>query len=241
MIADNVRDVARALKLPAFESYTDYIGADKPFDVNLLTLLQVEYERREAISLRRRIANAGFPKGTDINTFKYVRTIPDLKKETVDILATCKFIEDGANVCAIGPSGVGKTHLMAAIGREAVNRGYTAKFYRVSDMLTILDEARTEKKLGAMMKTLLKYNILLLDELGYLNLTKNKSQILFDVIAKRYETRSSIYVNSNYEFSKWPQFLGNEIMTKALVGKLTGSSFILNMNGEDYRLYVKGK
>ena len=91
---------------------------------------------------------------------------------------------------------------MAAIGREAVNCGYSAKFYRVSDMLTILDEAKTEKKLGAMMKTLLRYDILLLDELGYLNLTKNKSQILFDVIAKRYETRSSIYVNSNYEFSK---------------------------------------
>ena len=108
-------------------------------------------------------------------------------------------------------------------------------------MLTMLDEARTEKKLGIMMKTLLKCNALLLDELGYLNLSKNKSQLLFDVIAKRYEARSSIYVNSNYEFSKWPQFLGNEVMTNALVGKLTGSSVILNMNGEDYRLYVKGK
>lgn len=238
---DNIRDVARILKLPAFESYFDHIGIDKPFDVNLLTLLEMERERREALSLKRRLAYAGFPIGTTLDTFKFVKTIPDLKKETVDALATCKFIEDGVNVCAIGPSGTGKTHLMAAIGREAVNSGYSAKFYRVSDMLTILDEARTEKKLGVMMNILLKCNILLLDELGYLNLSKKKSQLLFDVIAKRYETRSSIYVNSNYEFSKWPQFLGNEVMTKALVGKLTGSSVILNMNGSDYRLFAKNK
>ena len=238
--AESIRDVARALKLPVFESYADYIGTDKPFDANLLTLLQMERERRETISLNRRIVNAGFPAGTTLNTFKFVKTIPELKRETVDVLATCKFIEDGVNVCAIGPSGTGKTHLMAAIGREAVGRGYSVKFYRVSDMLTMLDEARTEKKLGAMMKALRKCDALLLDELGYLNLSKSKSQLLFDVIAKRYEDRRSIYINSNYEFSKWPQFLGNEVMTNALVGKLTGLSVILNMNGEDYRLYVKG-
>ena len=125
---------------------------------------------------------------------------------------------------------------MAAISREAINLGYTARFIRVSDMVTMLSEANTEKRLGAMMKALLKVDLLALDELGYISLSVKKAQLLFDVIAKRSEAGSSIFVTSNYEFSKWKDFIGDTILTKALVGKLAGGSVILNMNGEDYRL-----
>jgi len=237
--ANSIVSVSRALKMPVFETYANYIDPNRPFDENLLELLNMEYARREALSLKRRTRDAGFPYSKPLNTFKYPPTLPNLKMDTVLSLASCKFIDDKLNVCAIGPSGTGKSHLMVAIGLEALERGYSVKFYRVSDMLTMLEEAKTEKRLHLMMKSLLKYDLIQLDELGYLNLTQKRSQLLFDVIAKRCEVGSSIYVNSNYEFSKWPQFLGDSIMTKALVGKLTGDSVILNMNGEDYRLYSR--
>jgi DNA replication protein DnaC len=103
-------------------------------------------------------------------------------------------------------------------------------------MLTQLHEASTEKRLGAMMKTLLKVDILALDELGYVSLGIKKAQLLFDVIAKRSEAGSSVFVTSNFEFSKWRDFIGDTVLAKALVGKLAGNSVVLNMNGEDYRL-----
>jgi len=125
---------------------------------------------------------------------------------------------------------------MAAVSREAVQLGYTVKFMRISDMLTMLNEASTEKRLGAMMKTLLKVDLLSLDELGYISLSVKKAQLLFEVIAKRSEAGNSVYVTSNYEFSKWKNFTGDTVLTKALVGKLAGGSIVLNMNGEDYRI-----
>ena len=91
------------------------------------------------------------------------------------------------------------------------------------------------------MKTLQKYNVLQLDELGYCSISAKKAQLLFDVIAKRCESGASIFISSNFAFSKWPQFLGDSVMTNALVGKLTGASVVLNMNGTDYRVYLKSK
>jgi DNA replication protein DnaC len=125
---------------------------------------------------------------------------------------------------------------MAAVSREAVQKGYTVKFMRVSDLVTMLYEASAEKRLGAMMKVLLKVDLLSLDELGYITLTMKKAQLLFDVVAKRSEAGSSVFVTSNFEFSRWKEFIGDTVMTTALVGKLAGNSVVLNMNGEDYRL-----
>ena len=103
-------------------------------------------------------------------------------------------------------------------------------------MLTMLVEASSEKKLRVIMKTLLKIDLLALDELGYVSLNIKKAQLLFDVIAKRGEEGSSIFVTSNFEFSRWVKFINDDVLVKALVGKLTGASVILNMNGEDYRI-----
>jgi DNA replication protein DnaC len=125
---------------------------------------------------------------------------------------------------------------MAAITREAINLGYTAKYIRVSDMLTMLHEASTEKRLSAMTKTILKYELISLDELGYLTLNTRKSQLLFDIVAKRNEMGASIFVTSNFQFSQWTKFIGDTTLANALVGKLAGGSIVLNMNGEDYRL-----
>jgi DNA replication protein DnaC len=236
---NSVESLAQALRWPVFASYAKYVKPDMSLEEALIELMSLERERRHDVSTKRRIREAGLPNGKTIDTFKLAPSIPHLKKGQVDSLSTCQFIKDKLNVCALGGGGTGKTHLMAAVSREAIQLGYSVRFMRVSDMLTMLYEASTEKRLGAMMKTLLKVDLLSLDELGYMTLTVKKSQLLFDVIAKRNESGSSTFVTSNYEFSKWKEFIGDTILTKALVGKLAGDSIILNMNGEDYRLASK--
>ncbi|MCL2123040.1 MAG: ATP-binding protein [Desulfovibrionaceae bacterium] len=236
---DDIKSLARALRLPVFESYEEYVKPGMSIEESLKALLSLEQERRNDSLVKRRIKDAALPNGKTIDTFKLVPSIPHLKEEQVDALVSCGFIKDNMNVCALGGGGTGKTHLMAAVGREAIGLGHTVKFIRVSDMLTQLHEASTEKRLGAMMKTLLKVSLLALDELGYVTLNARKAQLLFDVIAKRGEAGGSIFVTSNFEFSRWTEFIGNDVLAKALVGKLAGNAVILNMNGEDYRLASK--
>ena len=234
--SDSIGSLARSLRLPVFEEYSKYVKLGMSIDQALVELMSQECARRNDALVKRRIRDAGLPNGKTIDTFKLVPSIPHLKEEQVNSLMTCQFIEEKLNVCALGGSGTGKTHIMAAVSRGAVQLGYTVKFMRVSDMLTMLNEANTEKRLGAMMKTLLKVDLLSLDELGYISLSVKKAQLLFDVIANRSEAGSSVFVTSNYEFSKWKNFTGDTVLTKALVGKLAGGSVILNMNGEDYRI-----
>ena len=236
MDGHSIQELAHTLRIPAFKSYQQFTEPGMTIEEALIALMSRECERRHESLVKRRICDAGLPNGKTIDTFKIAPSIPHLNEEQVKSLATCQFIEKKLNVCALGGSGTGKTHLMAAISLEAIQLGYTVKFIRVSDMLTALFEAGTEKRLGIMMKALLKVDLLSLDELGYLSLSTKKAQFLFDVIAKRSEAGGSIFVTSNFEFSKWRDFISDPILTKALVGKLTGDSIILNMNGEDYRL-----
>ena len=234
--SDVIKSLAQTLKLTAFESFAEYVAPGMSIEEAFIAVMSQECERRHDALVKRRIRDAGLPNGKTIDTFKIVPSVPHLKEDHVQSLATCQFIKNRQNICALGGSGTGKTHLMAAISREAIQLGYTAKFIRVSDLITMLCEASTEKRLGFIMKTLLKVDLLALDELGYISLSLKKAQLLFDVIAKRGEAGSSTFVTSNYEFSKWKDFIGDPILTTALVGKLAGFSIVLNMNGEDYRL-----
>jgi len=234
-----IKSLAQTLKMPVFESYAEFVKPGMSIEEAFIAVMSQECERRHDVLVKRRVREAGLPNGKTIDTFKLTPSVPHLKEEHVNLLASCQFIKNRANVCALGGSGTGKTHLMAAVSRVAIQLGFTARFLRVSDMLTMLCEASTEKRLGVMMKSLLKVDLLALDELGYISLTLKKAQLLFDVIAKRGEAGSSTFVTSNYEFSKWKDFIGDPVLTKAFVGKLAGDAIILNMNGEDYRLVSK--
>jgi DNA replication protein DnaC len=233
---DNIKNLAESLKLPTFCAYAEYVKPGMSIEDAIIALMSEECDRRHIAMVKRRVKSAGLPNGKTIDTFKLVPSIPHLKQEQLDALASCQFIKDKMNCCALGGNGTGKTHLMAAVGREAIRLGYTVKFIRVSDMLTLLHEASSEKRLGDAMKMLLKVDLLCADELGYISLSIRKAQLLFDVIANRSEAGSSTFVTSNYAFSEWKKFVGDPVLAKALAGKLAGHAVVLNMNGEDYRI-----
>lgn len=233
--------LANKLKLTNFVDYKKHISSEATFENNLLTLLRLETDEKERSLMKQRLKSASFPIVKTLDTFDFNNArLPYLKKEQLLELASCDFIKEHTNVVAIGNCGTGKTHLMTAIGLEAVRKGYSVRFRRVNDLLTQLREAKSDRHLNGMLKGLLKCRLLILDELGYVTLDAEDSKLLFQVLAGRYELQSTI-ITSNHEFTKWPEIIGDPIMAEALVGRLVQRSTVLDMNGEGYRLRDKKK
>ena len=238
---NEIMRLAEKLKWTTAIQYRKYTSATASFEDNLLALLRNAEDERERALVKQRLKAASFPIQKTLDTFRFdPASLPNLKQEQIVELATCDFIKDRTNVVAIGNCGTGKTHLMTAIGLEAVRKGYSVKFRRVNDLLTQLSEARSDRHLNAMLNSLLKCQLLILDELGYITLSQEDSKLLFQLLAGRYELRSTI-ITSNHEFSKWPEIIGDPIMAEALVGRLVQRSSVLNMNGEGYRLKDRKK
>ena len=237
---NEIASLAKALKLNAFAEYKAYVKENSSVEEALYSLLATETSIKEQNKYAYRMKNAAFPILKTLDTFVFdEKRLPELKKETVLELASCEFIEKKQNVVAVGNCGTGKSHLVTALGIEAISKGYTVKFRKASDLVAQMTEAVSEKYLSKLIRKINACNVLIVDELGYLSFDTAGASLLFQIFAARYETKSTI-VTSNLEFSKWVTFLGNdEHMTAALIGRLVHHSTILNMNGEDYRLHNK--
>ena len=237
-LKSGISKLANELYIPVFAQYGKYVNPKTSFEENLYTLLseqaQVSFQKRVA----RRLKTAGFPYVKTMNMFVMSEEyLPKLNFDEVRELTTCRFIDDKTDLCAIGPSGRGKTHLALAVGYEAVSRGYSVKFRRVCDLITELKEARTEKHLNDYMRLMSRCSLLILDEVGYTNYDVDSANLLYQIIGARYEIGSTFYT-SNLVFSEWKTFLCNdERLANAIVTRIAHNSLILDMNGpKDWRL-----
>ena len=147
----------------------------------------------------------------------------------------CEYIDKRENVLLVGNSGTGKTHLATALAMEACGRGKRVRFFRVTELITQLMEAREERQLARMRAGLSKLDLLVLDELGYVPASKVGAELLFDVISTAYE-RTSLIVTTNLPFENWTEVLGSERLTGATLDRLTHRCHILEMQGDSYRL-----
>lgn len=227
----DISRIANELRMPVFAHYDKYIDAQRPFAENLLCLLSEQACIANQKRVERRIKYAGFPQIKTLDMFEMSQErLPAINFDELREMSSCNFIAEKLDVVAIGPPGHGKTHLALAIGYEAVKHGYNVRFKRASDMLNEMREAKTEKRLADYIKTLNRCQLLILDELGYLNYDLDASSLLFQIIGARYETCSTFYT-TNLEFSKWPQFIGDEGLATAIVDRIAHHALILNMNG----------
>jgi len=223
--------IAKDLNLSIFTRYDDYIKTGRPFEENLLELLREQAMESDNARIQRRIRYAGFPIVKTFNTFeKTAERFPHLNMNEFNELASCRFIEEKADVVAIGPPGHGKTHAALAVGYEAIRQGYSVRFKRAVDLINEMSEAKSEKILAKYTKTLTRCQLLIIDEVGYLPHDAAASSFLFQIISARYETASTFYT-TNYEFSKWPQFIEDKRLVSAIVNRIAHHSIILNMNG----------
>ena len=139
------------------------------------------------------------------------------------------------NVRALGNSGTGKTHIGLALGLAACQQDFRVRFTTAAALVHELIQARDEKRLLRYQKNLSRQELLIVDELGFVPLSKTGAEMLFEILSQRYE-RSSTLVTSNLPFAEWTEVLGSERLTGALLDLLTHHVHILEMNGESYRL-----
>ena len=230
-IQSDISNLAKNLNLPVFARYSEYIKTGRPFEENLLELLREQAILAEDARVKRRVKYAGFPIIKTFDTFEMTQErFPHLNLDELKELATCRFIEEKADVVALGPPGHGKTHIALAVAYEAVKLGYSVRFKRAIDIINEMSEAKDEKNLNSYTKTLNRCKLLIIDEVGYLPYDINATGFLFQIISARYETASTFYT-TNYEFSKWSQFIEYKSAIKAIVGRIAHHSIILNMNG----------
>ena len=230
-IQPDIAKIAKDLGLSIFAHYEKHIKTGRPFEENLLELLRKQAIEADNTRIQRRIRYSGFPNVKTFDTFEMTpERYPHLNLDEMNELSSCRFIEEKADVVAIGPSGRGKTHSAIAVGYEAIKRGYSVRFKRACDLINEMSEAKSEKALTRYTKTLNRCRLLIIDEIGYLPYDSAAASFLFQVISARYETASTFYT-SNYTFSKWPQFIDDKEIVTAIVGRIAHHSIILNMSG----------
>jgi DNA replication protein DnaC len=231
----------KALKLPSFLREHDKLArqcATEGVDHTgyLLRLTELELLDRERRMVERRIRQARFPAVKSLDGFDFA-ALPALNKMLVLELARCAYVERRENAIALGNSGTGKTHVALGLGLAACQKGLSVGFTTAAALVHELLEARDERRLLRLQKQLASYQLLIVDELGYVPLSTAGAELLFESLSQRYE-RGSVLVTSNLPFDEWTSVFGTERLTGALLDRLTHHVHILEMNGESYRLRV---
>ena len=200
----------------------------------LLQLVELEMIDRERRSAERRLKSAKFPFQKTLDEFEFAAQ-PAINKPLVLELMRGDYLDGRENILIVGNSGTGKTHLATALGIAACGQGKRVRFFRVTELLTMLMEAREDRQLMRLRPQLGKQDLLILDELGYVPASKAGSELLFDIISTAYE-RQSLIVTTNLPFENWTEVLLNERLTGATLDRLTHRCQILETRGESYRL-----
>ena len=229
----------KTLKLPTFlreyEKLARLCAAEGLDHVQFLArLVELELIDRERRMVERRIKAAKFPATKSLDSFDF-KAIPKLNKMQVLELARGEWIERRENVIALGPSGTGKTHVALGLGLAACQKGLSVGFTTAAALVNELMEARDERRLLRLQKQMAGYKLLIIDELGFVPLSKTGAELLFELISQRYE-RGATLITSNLPFDEWTETFGSERLTGALLDRLTHHVNILEMNGDSYRL-----
>jgi DNA replication protein DnaC len=204
----------------------------------LAVLIGLEAASRQQRALQRRLAQARLPKRKTLEEydFNFPKRVP---KAAIVRLFDCNFIERHGCAVLIGPTGTGKSHLLTAFGYTATERGYSVRYTRVVDMINHLTTAQMNGLLGKALKSYVRPSLLLLDELGYLPIDKRGADLLFQVVAARYET-GSIVLTTNRPFREWGALFDvDNTLATALIDRLMHHGEALLIQGPSYRMRDK--
>jgi DNA replication protein DnaC len=204
------------------------------YDEFLLDLTTTELQVRAENRLTRRVREAKFPLLKTLEGFDF-SAVPDLDIRLIRDLAEGEYIKEHRNVIFLGRSGTGKTHLATALGVEACRNNYRTRFVSCYGLVNQLIEARQEKDLQRLIGRNVRYDLLILDELGYIPFSKEGAELLFQVLAERQE-KGSVIITTNLGFADWTKVFGDPVMTAALLDRLTHKAHIINCQWDSFRL-----
>lgn len=200
----------------------------------LEALCEHEIAEREVRRLDRHRAESGLSPDKRLSSFDF-STVPNVSKAKVMAMAEGhEWIDRGANVLLFGPPGVGKSHLVCALGHALIDAGRRVLFTRCSDLVQRLQAARRDLKLPQELAKLDRFDLLILDDLSYVKRDQAETSVLFELISERYE-RKSLALTANTPFSQWGEVFVDKAMTLAAVDRLVHHATIFEMNVESYR------
>jgi DNA replication protein DnaC len=197
-------------------------------------LINDELMNRTNNGNQRRMQQAKFPQIKTMEEFNF-NYQPSINRQIIYHLGTCEFIRKKENIAFIGPPGTGKTHLAIAIGTKAVVQGYSVTFITLNDMLEDLYMSRADNSFAQRLKKYTQCDLLIIDELGLKKLNQTSVDDFYEVIAKRYEQRSTI-ITSNKTFEEWGRILFDPVLATAILDRFVHHCNFIVINGESYRM-----
>ena len=236
---DRLRENLESLKMKnTLEILDNYLERAVKDELNIVEVLDHIFTQ-EALSKRKRayekqVQMSGFPIKKTLEDFDFSFQL-SIDKRQIEELATMRFLETGENVVFLGPPGVGKTHLASALGMEAARHRFSTYYVNCHQLIEQMKKAHFENRLPEKLKTLCKYRLLVIDEIGYLPMDIQGANLFFQLIARRYEKVSTIFT-SNKTFSQWNEVFADVTIASAILDRVLHHCTVVNIKGEGYRL-----
>lgn len=197
-------------------------------------LLGRECDNRRANGMRRRMSHAHFPYPMRLEDFATEHLSPEVRRE-VRVLSTLEFAEDGSNAVFIGNPGVGKTALSIALATRACEREMNVSFVSIPNLVVEVKEAMSLNSITAYKRKFERYDLVVLDDLGYCSFSKECGEVLFNLLSSRNQ-KGSMLITTNLTFDRWEEVFGDPVLTGAIVDRIAHKAHVVDMTGDSYRV-----
>lgn len=234
-LCSNLEQLKLTQMLVHLDEITDFVTTNNlSFTEGLQKLSNYEVDFKEKNASRSMIKAAAFPFVKEVRDYDFSFQ-PTVNEQEIKELATLGFLEKHENIVFLGPSGVGKTHLATAIGIAAAKKRVSTYFLKCNDLLQQLKRAKLENRLDARLKHFSKYKLLVIDEIGYLPIDKEDSNLFFQLIDMRYEKKSTI-LTTNMNFNEWDGIFYDAVVANAIMDRVLHHAHVVPISGKSYRL-----
>jgi DNA replication protein DnaC len=199
----------------------------------LRTLLEAEISSRDASNTAARLKLAGFPVSKTLEEFDV--SASSVKQATFDYLASLEWIRAKENLCLVGPAGTGKSHLLIALGHEAVEAGYKVRYFTAPTLIETLFRGLADNSVGKVIDQVLRADLILIDEIGFAPMDDTGAQLFFRIVAAAYENRA-LGIGSHWPFEEWGRFLPEHNTAVSLLDRLIHHGVVVVTDGESFRM-----